>query len=130
MEHGVVLFDGYCNFCCRTVNFIIVRDARGYFRFTPLQLAKGKEILREHGFEGQDDTLILVEGGKLFTRSTAVLRIMRKLPGLWKLLYALTIVPRPIRDYFYKLFARYRHKILGRTERCRVPTEEDRGRFL
>jgi predicted DCC family thiol-disulfide oxidoreductase YuxK len=139
---AVVLFDGVCNFCDRSVNFIIDHDKRGYFKFAPLQSEEGGRLAAEYGFEpavggklGEDglvqiDSVILVEGGQAYTHSTAALRIVRGLSPPWPMLYALVVVPRFIRDYFYKLFARYRYRFFGKKDQCMIPTPEIRARFL
>jgi predicted DCC family thiol-disulfide oxidoreductase YuxK len=140
---AVVLFDGVCNFCDAWVNFVIERDPGAYFKFAPLQSEVGQKIAAENGLRSAttviessiDDTdpidsVILVEDGKAFTHSTAALRIARRLDGLWPLAYALIVVPRPIRDFFYRLFARYRYRMFGKKDACMVPSPEVRGRFL
>ena len=139
---AVVLFDGVCNFCDAWVNFVIDRDRATYFKFTPLQSEAGQKISAEYGLRSEtadrspvDDTVpvdsvILVEDGKSYTHSTAALRIARRLDGLWPWAYALIVVPRPIRDFFYRLFARYRYRMFGRKDKCMVPSPEVRARFL
>lgn len=130
---SVVLFDGVCNFCNGAVNFIIDRDRTGRFRFAPLQSEAAAALLKQHGRElpaGDPDTLILVEEGRIYERSTAALRIARGLRMPWPLFYALIVVPRPLRDLFYRLFARYRYRLFGRSDACRMPTPELRARFL
>ena len=139
---AVVLFDGVCNFCDAWVNFVIERDRAGYFKFAPLQSETGQRIAAEYGLRSEtanrapaDDTVpidsvILVEDGKAYTHSTAALRIARRLDGFWPWAYALIVVPRPIRDLFYRLFSRYRYHIFGRKDECMVPSPEVRARFL
>ena len=130
---SVVLFDGVCNFCNGAVNFIIDRDRKGRFRFAPLQSEAAAALLKQNGREvpaGDPDTLILVEDGKVYERSTAALRIARGLRMPWPLFYALIIVPRPLRDFFYRVFARNRYRWFGRSDSCRMPTPELRARFL
>ncbi len=128
---GIILFDGVCNFCNGSVNFIIERDAENYFKFAPLQSEIGEKLVNEYGIDKNAvDSVILIENGKAYTRTTAVLRIAQKLGGAWRLFYGFIIVPEFIRDYFYKLFAAYRYKIFGKTEACMMPTPELRARFL
>jgi len=148
---AVVLFDGVCNFCDSSVNFIIEHDAEGYFKFAPLQSQEGERLANEYGFEspsagsadeaGQSgsseaddlipiDSVILIEGGKAYTHSTAALRITRRLGMPWSLFYAFAVVPRSLRDYFYRLFARYRYRFFGRKDQCMLPSPEVRARFL
>ena len=128
---AVVLFDGVCNFCNGTVNFIIERDRAGYFKFAAIQSDIGQELMDNFVVSAPDiDSIILVEDETAYTHSTAALRIARRLGGIWSALYALMIVPRPVRDLFYKLFAKYRYRLFGRTDECMLPTPEVRARFL
>ena len=128
---AIILFDGVCNFCNGSVNFIIERDARGDFKFAPLQSEIGEQLLKENGIDkAETDSVVLIEDGKAYTHSTAALRIARKLDGAWKWFYYLIFVPRFIRDAFYKLFARFRYTLFGKKDECMIPTPEIRARFL
>jgi predicted DCC family thiol-disulfide oxidoreductase YuxK len=128
---AVILFDGVCNFCNGSVNFIIERDPAGYFKFAPLQSEIGEKLLAEHGVDkAETDSVILLEDGKVYAYSTAALRIARKLNGAWKYFYGLRVVPAFVRDFFYKLFARNRYKMFGKQDACMLPTPEIRARFL
>lgn len=128
---ATVLFDGVCNLCNASVLFVIDRDPGGYFRFAPLQEAPAQALLRAHGAAVPPlSSVVLVEGGRVYTRSTAALRIARRLTGAWRLLYVCLLVPRPIRDAVYDWVARNRYRWFGRQDACRVPTPELRQRFL
>ena len=128
---AIILFDGVCNFCNGSVNFIIERDKTGYFKFAPLQSEIGEKLLAEHGVDKvETDSVVLIEDGKVYTHSTAALRVARKLEGAWRWFYAFIFVPRLIRDAFYKLFAKYRYKIFGKKDECMLPSPEIRARFL
>lgn len=140
---AVVLFDGVCNFCDWSVNFTIDRDRHGYFKFAPFQSDEGRRLAARFGFEPATatetvatddlvpiDSVVLVEDGVATTHSTAALRILRKLGWPWSWLYVLIVIPRPIRDYFYKLFAKYRYRFFGKKDQCMIPTPEVRARFL
>ena len=130
-EHAIILFDGVCNFCNRGVNFIIDHDPKGYFQFAALQSLEEQELRSKRGILHSDlDTLILIEDGKVFTRSTAALMILRRLSGWTSILHDFIIVPEFIRDAFYDLFAKYRYKVFGKQKICRVPTKEERERFI
>jgi len=129
MEKGIVLFDGVCNFCDHAVLFIIDRDRRGRFSFAPLQSPTAARLLGPHGVSGLE-TMVLIEDGKLYTRSSAALRIARWMDGLWPLLYVFWLVPRPLRDVAYRYFAAHRYKWFGELNACRVPTPDLRRRFL
>ncbi|MFN6964958.1 MAG: thiol-disulfide oxidoreductase DCC family protein [Pyrinomonadaceae bacterium] len=142
---ATVLFDGVCNVCDASVNFIIEHDPEGYFKFAPLQSDEGRRLASEFGFESATATrpnggeppdlipinsVILIENGRAYTHSSAALEILRRLGLPWSLLYAFVVVPRPIRDWFYKLFARYRYRFFGKKDQCMLPTPEVRSRFL
>lgn len=126
-QECIVIFDGNCNLCNRSVNFIIQYDPNGIFKFASSNSKTAKKILNKNSIENLD-SLVLIENNSVYIYSTAVLRIVRKLKGLWKLLYILIIVPRPIRDFLYKTFARYRYKLFGQS--CPTLTTETRRRFL
>lgn len=128
---SVVLFDGVCNLCNGAVQFIIKRDAKNRFSFASLQSEAGQARLRQFNLATDAfDTFVLVEGGKAYTRSTAALRIARRLPGAWQLLYGLMIIPKPLRDWVYGLVARNRYRLFGKQDSCMMPTPELRARFL
>ena len=128
---AIILFDGVCNFCNGSVNFIIDRDPQAYFKFAPLQSEVGEKLLKENGVDKiETDSVVLIEDGKVYTRTTAALRIARKLSGYWSYFYHFNIVPPPLRDVFYDLFAKYRYKMFGKQDACRLPTPEIRARFL
>ncbi len=130
-EKGIVLFDGVCNFCNSSVNFIIRKDGNDHFRFLPLQSEKGNAIIERHNLDPENiQTVILLEGGRIYTRSTAALRIVRNLKGGWKLLYGFVIVPAFIRDFFYDIIAKNRYRWWGKRESCMVPTPDVKKKFL
>jgi predicted DCC family thiol-disulfide oxidoreductase YuxK len=131
MANPIVLFDGVCNLCSGSVQFILKRDPEARFRFASLQSEAGQTIQAEHGLDpGVLSSVLLLEDDRLYRESDAALRIVRHLPGAWKLLTALKIVPRPIRDGLYRLLARNRYRWFGKAETCWLPTPELRGRFL
>lgn len=129
--HGVVLFDGTCAFCERSVSFIATRDEAAYFRFGASQNAAGKALLATFG-ESRESTrsLILIEDGRMYRKSTAVLRIARRLPRPWSLAAAFLVVPRPLRDAAYSVVAAVRHRIAGRSNACEIPPPEIRARLI
>ncbi|MFC3884643.1 thiol-disulfide oxidoreductase DCC family protein [Bacillus songklensis] len=129
-KHSVVLFDGECGFCNRSVKFIIRRDRKGHFRFASLQSSIAESVLAGHRSASPFDSIVLIEGERIYTESTAVLRICRKLDGLWKGLYVLIVIPGPIRNAFYRWFAKHRYHFLGKQEACMIPAPEMRKRFL
>jgi predicted DCC family thiol-disulfide oxidoreductase YuxK len=126
---ATVLFDGVCNLCNASVNFIIDRDPRAYFHFAALQSDAAKQ-LGEHATSGDPESIVLIEDQKRYERSTAALRIARKLSGAWPLFYAFIVVPRPLRDLVYRFIAKNRYKWFGRRDACRLPSPELKARFL
>lgn len=114
----VVLIDGECNLCQATGSWVNLRDKKRRFRFQALQSEEGQGILRQAGLPTDDyDTMVLVEDDRVYTRSTAALRIARRLRVPWPLAYVFIIVPKPLRDAAYRFVARNRHRIRrkGRT---------------
>ena len=125
-----MLFDGVCNFCNGAVNFIITHDAEKTFKFAPLQSEVGQQLRKKHGIGDDVDSIVLLENGQAFTHSTAGLRIAKGLGGIMSVTYVLIMVPAVIRDWAYKLFAKYRYRLFGEKEVCMIPTPEVRERFL
>ena len=127
----VIFFDGVCSFCSFWVKFVIRRDPAGKFRFAPLQSPMGREACRALGLpEEPPQSVILKEEGRYFTRSTASLKIMKELAGLWPLMHLFIVVPAPLRDLAYRFIAAHRYRWFGKEEACFVPTPELRSRFL
>lgn len=130
MEH-VALFDGVCNLCSFSVQFIIKRDRAGRFRFASLQSEVGKELAAQHGIDAEAlKSIVLIEGETAYQCSTAALRIIRHLDGAWKGLYAFIVIPKFIRNPVYNWISRNRYRWFGRHAECWIPTPELRDRFL
>lgn len=128
---AVVLFDGVCNLCSTSVQFIIQHDPKGYFQFASLQSPAGAALLEQHHLPANSlSSLVLVEDGKTYTHSTGALRIARRLSGAWPLLYGCIIVPAFLRNAVYNLIARNRYRWFGKKEACWLPTPALRSRFL
>lgn len=131
LDDLVVLFDGLCNLCNASVRFVIARDPAAHFRFAALESQAARRLLAKSGVaDPLPDSVALIEHGRLYTRSAAALRIARRLRFPWPLMFALIIVPRPLRDAVYDLIARHRYRWFGRRDACMVPTPELRERFL
>ena len=127
----MILFDGVCNLCNGFVQFVIARDPSAVFQLATLQSPAAARLLASTGAPPSvPDSVLLVEESRVFTRSTAALRIARRLRFPWPAAYAFVIVPRPIRDAIYDVVARRRYRWFGRRDTCRVPTPELRARFL
>jgi predicted DCC family thiol-disulfide oxidoreductase YuxK len=130
-NNPVILFDGVCNFCNGAVNFTIKKDKHKTIRFAALQSDIGKTMLQQFGLPENDlRSFLFIENGKLYNRSTAVLRVCRYLKGLWPLCYGFIIVPAFIRNAVYDLIARNRYKWFGQKEECMIPTADIKARFL
>lgn len=126
-----ILFDGVCNLCNGSVQFILRRDPQARFRFASLQSEAGRRLVTEQGLDPEVlNSVILIEDGRVYRESTAALRIARHMSGAWKLLRVLVLIPRPIRDAVYRLIARNRYRWFGKSETCWLPTPELRARFL
>ena len=126
----VVLFDGVCNFCNDAVNWIIAHDNLAKFKFAPLQSDFGEQTRRKFGIAEDVDSIILIDDDRAFTHSSAGLRILKTLGGIWSLGYLGIIIPRPIRDWVYRYFARNRYRWFGKRDACMLPTPAVRERFI
>jgi predicted DCC family thiol-disulfide oxidoreductase YuxK len=122
-----VLFDGVCNLCNGIVRFIVAHDPHARFRFASLQSDAARRLL---GDCGPVESIVLLESGKAYTKSTAALRIARGLRFPWPLLRVFMAFPRPIRDAMYDWVARHRYRWFGKRESCMVPSPEIRKRFV
>ncbi len=128
---GIVLFDGTCGFCERAVTFIALRDPDAYFRFGASQTPAAQSLLAEYHINRESTrSLVLIEGGRVYLRSTASLRIARRLVWPWRLLGVLILVPAPIRDPFYRLAAALRHRLAGPSNACENPPLAIRKRLI
>lgn len=128
----IILFDGVCNLCNRSIQFIIKRDKKDEFRFTTLQGDLGRQLLQERNIDtAKVDSIILIEPGVAFyTKSTAALKIGDSFGGLWKIVNVLNLIPRQLRDIVYDWIARNRYRWYGKKDACMVPTPELRAKFL
>lgn len=130
-KHAVVIFDGVCNFCNSSVNFIIRHDKKKYFRFTAIQSETGQRLMQQYNLQSFNlQTVILIEDDKFYTHSAAALRIARHLSGGWVLFYPFIFLPAFLRDIPYKLIAANRYRWFGKKEECLIPTADVRERFL
>ena len=127
----IVLFDGVCNLCNRSVQFIIKRDRKKQFRFASLQGKTGQQLLLQFGLRVNDlNSFVLIDDNKVHTRSGGALRMLKRLGGGWSLLYAFIIVPAFIRDAVYNWVAKNRYKWFGKREECMLPAPGIKERFL
>lgn len=130
-EGKVILFDGICNFCNSSVNFIIDKDSRDVFRFASLQSGYGQDCLKNFNLPTDSfSTLILISENEYYTRSSAALRIAKELSFPYNLSFAFIVVPPFIRNFFYDIVARNRYKWFGKKEVCRIPSKDERAKFI
>ena len=129
--NDVVVFDGVCNLCTHTVQFILEHESAPTLRFASVQSPAGSRLMRQFGMDPEDaKTFVLVEGGKPFVRSEAAIRIARHLRFPWRMARAARIIPRIVRDYCYDTIARNRYRWFGRRDVCMVPKQNVAARFL
>jgi predicted DCC family thiol-disulfide oxidoreductase YuxK len=131
-EHkAIILFDGVCNLCDRSVQFILKRDKKGYFQFASLQSEAGQAMLSKYNLPTDDfGSFVLIEKGKAYQKSTGALRVCRHLGAAWPLMYGFIIIPPFIRHAVYTLLARNRYRWFGKKEACMMPQPEWKERFL
>lgn len=126
----IVLFDGGCNFCESSVQFILKRDTRGIFKFASLQSEAGSQVIKQHEIPQDMESFVLIDNDRTYYKSSAALHVCRDLKGFWKAIFVFIIIPRPIRDIFYNAVANNRYKWFGKKKSCMLPTPEVRGRFI
>lgn len=135
---NTILFDGLCNLCNGSVNFILKRDKQGKFKFASLQSEIGKELCKQHDIDtnilarsaGGVDSIILIKNDNVFIKSNAVLEILKDMPIGWRLFRIGIILPTVIRDYLYDFVAKHRYRIFGKKDECSIPSKDIQDRFL
>ncbi|MCP9451419.1 MAG: thiol-disulfide oxidoreductase DCC family protein [Nitrospira sp.] len=131
-EHErIIVFDGVCRWCVKWVGFVIRHDPLGRFKFAPLQSDPAQRLLVTLGLPTQDfETFLLVQQGRLYTKSTAALLVAKQLSGLVSLLHLCILIPRPLRDALYDYLARHRYRWMGKSDICPLPPPSSHSRFL
>lgn len=129
IPNRLVLFDGVCNFCSASVRFVIQRDPQARFQFAPLQSDLGQYFAQQYGFT-KLESMVLLERGQVYQKSSAALRIARQLNGLWPLFFVFIVVPGTVRDYVYDFIGNRRYRWFGKTEQCWIPEADIKGRFF
>ena len=131
MTNRIILFDGLCNLCSWSVQFIIARDPDAQFRFASIQSPIGEEILANlHIAPDALDSFVLIDGAECLSKSDAALRVARHLSGWWPMLAVFSVLPRRVRDWAYGVVARHRFRWFGVRSSCMIPTADIRSRFL
>lgn len=131
ITHPVILFDGVCNLCNASIQRVIKNDPAAIFRFASLQGQLGQQVLEHFQLPASSfNSFLLLQDGKLHSKSTAAIKVMKQMKGGWKwLYYLLIIIPPFIRNFFYDFIARNRYKWFGKQEACWVPTPELKALF-
>lgn len=130
-DHPIIVFDGECNLCESSVQFVIRRDKDAKFKFASAQSEAGQKLQEQYGLDSiQSGTMILVQDGKAYTKSDAALRIAGELDGPWKAMSVFRIVPRFLRNGVYGIVARNRYRWFGKKDECMIPTPDLKERFL
>lgn len=127
---AIILFDGVCNLCSHSVQFIIKRDPKGYFTFASIQGETGQRLVEKYQISKNLNSLILIENNKYYTKSTAALKICKNLNSIWKYLAFLKVMPPFVRNGVYDIIAKNRYKWFGQKESCMLPTPENKNRFI
>lgn len=130
-KKSIILFDGLCDFCDQSVQFVIKRDTKNNYLFASLQSKAGIEFLKTQPETIQNtDSIILVTDSRVYSKSTAAIKIATKLKGLWFLMGVFYIIPSFIRDAIYTYIAKRRYKWFGKFDSCKTPTPEEKDKFL
>lgn len=130
-QHPILLFDGVCNLCNNSIQFVIEHDSDATFRFAPLQSPVAQELLDECEYSGDRfDSVVLVENGTCYAKSDAVIRSVRHLGGIYRLLRPGRYVPRWLRNRLYDFIANRRYGWFGKRDSCMMPTPDIEERFL
>ena len=122
----VIIFDGVCGLCNKSVDILIKIDKEKIFKYTSLQ----GEYVKTLDLEPDIDSIIFYEDGTVYYKSTAILKIFKSLGGLWKITVVFFLIPRVIRDFIYDIIAKYRYKVFGKMESCRMPKESEVDLFI
>ena len=130
-DQPIIIFDGVCNLCEFSVRFIVKRDRHARFRFVPAQSEMGTALQRNCGVDTlRDGPVILLEDDQIYIKSDAALHIAKNLDGVWRYLYILRFIPKPVREYFYAIISKNRYRWFGKRQECLLPDENLKQRFL
>ena len=130
-DNYIIIFDGVCNFCNYWVNFIIDHDKSKKFRFTAFQSEIGLQLLDKFNLPKEEyDSFILISNGRFYKKSSAAFIVAKNLNNMTKFLAVFQILPVSLTDFIYDVIAKNRYKIFGKRDVCRIPTQEEKARFL
>ena len=127
---GVILFDGECVFCDHSVQFILKRDVEKVFQFASLQSDVGQQLLKQYNVDSSMDSIVVIYQEKAYMQSDAAIVIAQQFKGFWRMLGVVKVLPKWLRDKMYVVIAKNRYRLFGKMETCRIPTKEERSRFL
>jgi predicted DCC family thiol-disulfide oxidoreductase YuxK len=129
--NNILIFDGLCNLCNGSVNFILKRDKEGKIKFASLQSEIGIELTTKYNIDTNIvDSIILIKNNEVFVKSSAVLEILKDMPIGWRVFRIGIILPKFIRDWMYDVIAKYRYRIFGKKDECSIPPKNVQDRFL
>lgn len=130
-KKSIILFDGVCNLCNSSVQFVLKHDKKQQFLFASLQSDAAHKLLLQFNYKNSNlNTIILIEEDKIYDKSTAALRISKRLNPLWNTLYIFIVIPKSIRDVIYNFIAKNRYKWFGKSDTCLVYGEKYKKRFI
>ncbi len=129
-DKKIILFDGVCNLCDSSVQFVIKHDKKDVFRFVQLQSELGQKIIRHIGASNIDSTILYEPGKAYYHKSDVAFKIIKETNGIHKILLVFSILPKSILDHIYDYVARKRYKWFGKKESCMIPTPELQSKFL
>ena len=130
-QSKIICYDGICNFCNRWVSLLLKLDKKNHFKYLWLQSETAKSILSKHQFDATHvSTIVYLNKGKLYTKSTAVIKILSDLKGMWILTKLLLLIPKIIRDTIYIIIARYRYQLFGKQDSCKRPNVNQENQFI
>ena len=127
---GIILFDGECVFCDHSVQFILKRDVEKVFQFASLQSDVGQQLLKQYNVDSSMDSIVVIYQEKAYMQSDAAIVIAQQFKGFWRMLGVVKVLPKWLRDKMYVVIAKNRYRLFGKMETCRIPTKEERSRFL
>lgn len=130
LKHPVMLFDGECIFCCNALQFFIKIDKEEKLRYTTLQSEVGQALREQLGLNQENESVILVDQNEIYTETDVTFQTLRHLRFPWKALAILRFIPRPIRNFIYKIIAKNRYKWFGRKDQCMIPATSQKHLFL
>ena len=129
--HSILMFDGLCNLCNSSVQFVIKRDLKKKIVFSSLQSEIAQDFLSTQNDSLKNcDSVILIDKNNIYTKSSAAIKVSQSLKGLWFMMSIFIILPKPIRDYVYDVIASRRYRWFGKRTNCYIPTKEEQELFL